>query len=927
MIMLSRNCPVAFVVGAAGFIGSHMVDKLLSKGIQVVGVDDLSTGRMENLEEAARNKNFHFLNQSINSPIALELPRLDYAFFVAGDNFSESNLKQAVSIFLEFNKKFSSRILFVSTIDNYDTGAHPPILQAEKEIAKFAADNKVNARVVRLSAVYGQRMHFRDNDPVIRLIKSAILDQLQKESTPLDFSTRAIFVEDAVNLLIKAMLHGATAQKIYDGALKNPIKITEVKQVLLDPLWHESKGFIPTELPPWLTPNLIKTEKELAWQAKTPIVNGLKQTMHYFKERPELLEKVRQIGEQKTEVKGDVSDIPKPSLTLDWEKGSEDVVEKKKKRELRGKVNLPSGNRIKNYFIFIVGFFLISYVLIYPTLSLGKELILTGSYLNKSSQALSQAKFDIAEKELEKAGRTSGGLRQIIKFMSLPQVGPFGPWSLENEDSSLIVLEELIGIGLQVIKGSENAFKGLKIISGEEGSLEEVLEVSLADLIQAEKRLGILEGKIGEGKLVLLELFFRSKKEDFQKAVALEKERIAILQSLVFILPQLVGKEEKNYLVEVLDNRSLRAGGGKFIAYNIVSFKGGRLKEIKVGEIEKFISGKKVDFPKEMKSDFAASELDLTEVNYDTDFPTNAKLLQWYYNQQFKDNVSGVVSINLSALANFLDVLGPVTVSNGKIINSKNIITGEVADDSKAVAEITKEILNRLFFLSGQNWLGLLDDFKEAVKAKHLMVYISDPKPFSYLTTHGWTGLIPRQSLEDKGEREEFLLFTEVDLEGSNNLSLRRSLNLETKIESGGGVNHKLSLIFLGDMEGKKRLKFYLSGGTKLNKASWEGKDIIKELSTFTDYGRAGYSLLLALDQSQQKELVLEYEDGKLLEFEDGKLNYHLKVVKQPGIENFKFSYNLSSPANIELKSGDNSFSEELKGDKTVDFVLQKSAL
>jgi len=51
-ILLSRNTPVALVVGAAGFLGSHLVDALLNKNIQVVGVDDLTNGQQKNLQTA-----------------------------------------------------------------------------------------------------------------------------------------------------------------------------------------------------------------------------------------------------------------------------------------------------------------------------------------------------------------------------------------------------------------------------------------------------------------------------------------------------------------------------------------------------------------------------------------------------------------------------------------------------------------------------------------------------------------------------------------------------------------------------------------------------------------------------------------------------------------------------------------------------------
>ena len=74
------------VTGAAGFIGSHLVDALLAKGHTVTGIDDLSTGRKKNLEPAARSKNFHFLEKSVVGLRPSDIPAggVDWFFHLAG---------------------------------------------------------------------------------------------------------------------------------------------------------------------------------------------------------------------------------------------------------------------------------------------------------------------------------------------------------------------------------------------------------------------------------------------------------------------------------------------------------------------------------------------------------------------------------------------------------------------------------------------------------------------------------------------------------------------------------------------------------------------------------------------------------------------------------------------------------------------------
>ena len=110
-ILLSRNTPVALVVGAAGFLGSHLVDNLLNKGIQVIGIDNFQSGKKKNLEEAVKNKNFHLINESAQN-LSLNLLRLDYLFIVTSGGW---NIEEVLELF----KATKCRCLFLSSIELY----------------------------------------------------------------------------------------------------------------------------------------------------------------------------------------------------------------------------------------------------------------------------------------------------------------------------------------------------------------------------------------------------------------------------------------------------------------------------------------------------------------------------------------------------------------------------------------------------------------------------------------------------------------------------------------------------------------------------------------------------------------------------------------------------------------------------------------
>ena len=89
IINLSRNTPVALVVGAAGFLGSHLSEKLLDHKIAVVGVDNFKSGKKENITEVTKDSHFHFINTDAED-LTLDLSRLDYIFIVADSRAVEA---------------------------------------------------------------------------------------------------------------------------------------------------------------------------------------------------------------------------------------------------------------------------------------------------------------------------------------------------------------------------------------------------------------------------------------------------------------------------------------------------------------------------------------------------------------------------------------------------------------------------------------------------------------------------------------------------------------------------------------------------------------------------------------------------------------------------------------------------------------------
>ncbi len=932
-ILLSRNTPVSLVVGAAGFLGSNLVDHLLDKNIQVIGVDDFSTGKKENLLDASKNKNFHLITSNAEE-LRLDLPRMDYLVLVAGPGWD-------ISAVLNLAKEYSSKIVFVSSVELYDRkseGNFEWLKHSEEKLASFARENHLNARIVRLSVVYGPRMHFRERDPIVRLIAASLLEELQKDIV-LDFSTRALFVWDAVNLIVKSILAGSTAQKIFDGCLPYPLKVADVKQILLDPLWYENRGFKPTELPPWITPNLNKTTKELSWYPHTNIVKALQQTISYFKDHEihvpslEELKRPEMVG---TEVVGVLKEIKR------------DFWEKKPKKRGWPKINFSS-------FGMIAALIVITYALIVPIVSLSWGFLSFRANIAEASKQIKAGDFDKSLKSISKA---EVGISITQDFLDSVEV--FRQTNLFNDQfervDNLVSLANLTVEGTRFVSfGTKAFYDSLKSITGETSSSpKEDLDRALIEFASADERFSkaqvILEGDFKNNLPGVL----KTKIEDLNTELKGYLKLVKSGRALSAILPEIVAVEgKKSYLILLQNNNELRPTGGFIGSFAQVDFEGGKLKKIDVNDIYNIDGNLKihVEPPKEIKADLGQKDWFLRDSNWEPDFPTSARQAQWFYNQETGKRVDGVVALNLSSIESLLSVTGPIDLNDyNEEITPENLFEKSVAHSEQGfslgsqakkgfVTALVSELFNKIFFLPNQNWPGIVTVLGKSLDEKQMLVYLDDPKLFSFIVSQNWAGAFPRPADQGAGITD-FLSVVEANL-GANktNFYLDRNYDLLTTIGKEGEVNHRLKINYINRSPSdvwpagkyKNRLRIYLPFGSSISRVLWGETDITKQATSFADYGRIGYSLLVELEPKEQKALIIDYALASKLKLEQSTI-YRLDVIKQAGTPKDPFVWKVAYPINYKVAGSgevigpqEYSISTDLSKDRSFEVTFEKN--
>ena len=304
------------VTGAAGFIGSHLTERLLNEGHKVIGIDNLQTGSRDNLKSFIDDKNFVFIEHDIEDSIKIgdEIDQIYHlACPAAPIHYKKTPIKTLNTAFigtknlLDLAKKKNARILYTSTSEIYgDPQEHP---QNEKywgnvnpigdrscynegkrsaEALAFAYHRQlgVDIRVVRIFNVYGPRMAVNDG----RVGPNFILQALANKPITIygtgDQTRSFCYVDDMVNGLIAMMENnkdfvgpvnlGNPAEITMKSKAETIIKLTDSKSELT---YHP----LPQDDPHRRKPDISLAIEKLEWEPKIDLETGLKETINYFK--------------------------------------------------------------------------------------------------------------------------------------------------------------------------------------------------------------------------------------------------------------------------------------------------------------------------------------------------------------------------------------------------------------------------------------------------------------------------------------------------------------------------------------------------------------------------------------------------------------------------------------------------------------------
>jgi len=301
------------ITGGAGFLGSHLTEKLLREGNEVICADSLFTGTKDNIAPFMDNPYYEFIRHDITNPLQVEVDEIYNLACPASPIHYQHNPIHTVKTsvmgainMLELAKHLQCKILHASTSEVYgDPTVHPQTEDywgnvnpigvrscydegkrcAETLFFDFHRQEKIDIRVVRIFNTYGPRMHPQDG----RVVSNFIMQALRGDPITIygdgSQSRSFCYVDDLINGFVTFMNHEPATTGPINLGNPNEFTIKELAETVIKLTNSKSELIsnpLPKDDPKQRQPDITNTKKLLGWEPKIQLEEGLKKTIGFF---------------------------------------------------------------------------------------------------------------------------------------------------------------------------------------------------------------------------------------------------------------------------------------------------------------------------------------------------------------------------------------------------------------------------------------------------------------------------------------------------------------------------------------------------------------------------------------------------------------------------------------------------------------------
>jgi UDP-glucuronate decarboxylase len=301
------------LTGAAGFLGSHLSERLVLEGHHVIGLDDLSTGSLKNLENLRNNSNFTFIEHDVREPISLEVDAiLNFACPASPVHYQadpvrtiETNFLGIINL-LHLARNTGAKILQASTSEVYGDPTESPQKEtywgnvnpigirscydegkraAETLCFDYKRQYGVDARVIRIFNTYGPNMAIGDG----RVVSNFIVQALRGEDITIygdGSQTRSFcYVTDLVDGIYRMLTHPEIQNSPINLGNPHEFSMLELAKIVIEQTNSKSKIVfldLPQDDPKQRKPDISLAKLVLNWEPFIELSAGVQKTINYF---------------------------------------------------------------------------------------------------------------------------------------------------------------------------------------------------------------------------------------------------------------------------------------------------------------------------------------------------------------------------------------------------------------------------------------------------------------------------------------------------------------------------------------------------------------------------------------------------------------------------------------------------------------------
>lgn len=817
---METNLPIAVVIGSENFLAKKLVEELVEREISVIGIKNEIDGELE--------ENFEWRTDVEEIEV-----KVSYVFdFEAGDievwKRAEQDQAKLTIVMIDKPRRWIENIK--KKLDDFD----------------------IDARIIETGNLYGEGM---DGSNVLgEIFKQAVNNETLVLPKP-SKNIRPLYIGDGVEGILRATFLSGTKKRwiVLGGKQINFGKIalilTEEAKMTKEEVVLKDRDFTK-----YKKKDVYGAWKKLRWKPEMSFENGVSKTMHYFFENLEnsgLFGKTRkgkgfwyENGEkEKNEKKKGEKTKKKKKLLIEKIKNEKDnsvgdvVISKILPKDENvfeiknlGKISLVKENgkeklvmlgdiktediRIKNlrvrneivvekkieikekkksFIKTIRGVVLVLLLMIvgFVVWWVGRGVLIAGQ-IREVEELINKRDYIKAERLVNKTIKNIEKLDEDIIKTNLNKFNIFRNYQgLVRIGGEVAIIEKE---GIPLVRASEEIwraiFEGKKI----EWS-EEIKRINLG-LESVERATGRLEARLDDSQDWMKMLGDGKIKKEKEK-INLIRQKINLGREVLEILPDFVAMNGKRtYLILLQNEMELRPGGGFIGSYMVVNFDSGKMSfEIKdVYDTDGQLKGH-VEPPEEIKTHLGEAGWYLRDANWKADFEKSAKDVAWFYDQESKNKVDGVLSMNLATVKAILGVVGEIKVPDFKEkIDSNNLYErAEYYSEKKFfpgsnqkssfLSGIAKQLFEEMKLAKSNKRAKIIEAVLEMLERNEIQIALFDDKGAKMMTTLGWSGAMYGGRCQTDRCFADYLYIVEANL-GVNkaNYFIKRKIEKEVNV-------------------------------------------------------------------------------------------------------------------------------------------------